>query len=88
MKEEAVGKVSRFFAKPLVAAITLSAPLKAGDRIHIKGNTTDITVTVTSMQIEHQQVEQAEAGQQVGIKVPDRARAGDIVYRVSEEQSF
>jgi translation initiation factor IF-2 len=85
MREEPIGKVSRFFARPLVAAMTLNASLRVGDRLHIKGNTTDLRLTVESMQIEHQQVQQAEAGQQVGIKVPDRVREGDTVYRIIEE---
>ena len=82
MPEEIVGKVSDFFARPVVAGIELSAPLKAGDRIHIKGHTTDMELTVTSMEINNVKVEQAKAGDAVGIKVTDRVRRGDIVYKV------
>ena len=84
MPEDIVGKVSDFFARPVVAGIELTAPLKAGDKIHIKGHTTDIEVTVSSMQINNVNVEQAKAGDSVGIKVSDPVRRGDIIYKVTE----
>ena len=84
MAEEEVGKVSDFFARPVVAGIELTAPLKVGDRIHIKGHTTDIELNVDSMQINNVDVEQAKAGDAVGIKVSDRVRRGDIIYKVTE----
>ena len=84
MPEEIVGKVSDFFARPVVAGIELTAPLKAGDKIHIKGHTTDIEITVGSMQINNVHVEQAKAGDSIGIKVGDRVRRGDIIYKVTE----
>lgn len=83
MPEVEVGKVSGFFSRPVVAAIELTAPLKVGDTIHIKGHTTDMTVTVESMQINNANVEQAKAKDSVGIKVTDRVRKGDIVYKVA-----
>jgi len=82
--EVAIGSVSDFFARPVVAGITLTAPLKAGDTIHIKGHTTDITMTVQSMQINNVNVQDAKAGDSVGIKVPDRARRGDAVFKVTD----
>ena len=82
--EVEVGKVSTFFAKPVVAGIDLTAKLNAGDRLHIKGHTTDLELTVDSLQIEHETVTSAKAGDAVGIKVPDRVRAGDTVYKVQE----
>jgi len=84
MPEEIVGKVSDFFARPVVAGIELTAPLKAGDKIHIKGHTTDIEITVDSMQINNVNVEQAKAGDSIGIKVGERVRRGDIIYKVTE----
>lgn len=84
MSEEVIGKVSDFFAKPVVAGIELTAPLKVGDRIHIKGHTTDIEFTVDSMQINNVDVKQAKAGDAIGIKVSDRVRRGDTVYKVTE----
>jgi len=84
MPEEAVGKVSDFFAKPVVAGIELTARLKVGDRIHIKGHTTDIELTVDSMQINNVNVQDAKAGDAIGIKISDRVRRGDTVYKVTE----
>jgi selenocysteine-specific translation elongation factor len=83
MKEKAVGKVSDFFAHVVVAGIDMTGTLKVGDKIHIKGHTTDIEMDLTSMQIENKDVKQAKKGKSVGIKVPERVRPGDIVYKVS-----
>jgi len=84
MPEEVIGKVSDFFARPVVAGIELTATLKLGDKIHIKGHTTDLELTVDSMQINNVDVNEAKAGDSVGIKVSDRVRRGDIVYKVSD----
>jgi len=84
MPEEVIGKVSDFFARPVVAGIELTAPLKLGDKIHIKGHTTDLELTVDSMQINNVDVKEAKAGDSVGIKVSDRVRRGDTVYKVIE----
>lgn len=83
MPEVAIGTVSDFFARPVVAGIGLTAPLKTGDTIHIKGHTTDITMTVQSMQINNVNVQEAKASDSVGIKVPDRVRRGDAVFKVT-----
>jgi hypothetical protein len=83
MPEIEIGKVSDFFAKPVVAAIILNMNLKIGDRIHIKGHTTDVEMTVESMQIDNKSVTEAKKGQPVGIKVPDRVRATDVVYKIT-----
>ena len=84
MAEEEVGKVSDFFARPVVAGIDLTATLKVGDKLHIQGHTTDIELVVASMQINNVDVEEAKPGDAVGIKVPDRVRRGDRVYKVTE----
>jgi selenocysteine-specific translation elongation factor len=83
MAEKEVGKVSDFFAHVVVAGIDMTGTLKVGDKIHIKGHTTDIEMDVTSMQIENKNVTEAKKGKSVGIKAPERVRPGDIVYRVS-----
>ncbi len=80
-----VGEVSAFFARPMVAGIDLTAQVSLGDRLHIKGHTTDLELTVDSMQIDNAAVSEAKAGSSVGVKVPDRVRRGDRVYRVSED---
>jgi len=84
MPEEIVGKVSDFFAHPVVAGIELTASLKVGDKIHIKGHTTDLELVVDSMQINNVDVSQAKAGDSVGIKVSERVRRGDAVYKVTD----
>jgi len=82
MPEIEIGRVSDFFAKPVVAGVDLKGTLKVGDVIRIKGNTSDMELTVTSMQIERTNVTEAKAGDSVGIKVSERVRRGDIVYKV------
>jgi translation elongation factor EF-Tu-like GTPase len=84
MPEEEIGQVSTFFARPVVAAIDLTASLKVGDRIHIKGFTTDLELVVESMQIYNVDVKEAKPGDAIGVKVPDRVRKGDRVYKVIE----
>lgn len=83
MPEVEIGTVSDFFAHPVVAGIQLTAPLKVGDSIHVKGHTTDLAMTVGSMQIDNVDVREAKAGDSVGIKVSDRVRKGDTVYKVT-----
>ena len=84
MPEEVIGKISDFFAKPVVAGIDLTGTLKVGDTIHITGHTTDIEFDIDSMQINNVNVQEARSGDSVGVKVNDRVRRGDIVYKVTE----
>jgi putative protease len=85
MEEKKVGEIIKFFGKIGVAAIRLSeGSLKVGDTIHIVGHTTDITQTIDSMQIENKNVQEAGPGADIGIKVKDRAREHDVVYKVVE----
>ncbi|MEK6933146.1 MAG: EF-Tu/IF-2/RF-3 family GTPase [Nanoarchaeota archaeon] len=80
-KEKSIGKISSYFSNIGVAAIDLTGKLKVGDIIRIKGNTTDFTQEVSSMQIEHKQVKEANKGDSVGIKVDDKVRINDLVYK-------
>jgi len=82
MAEVEIGRVSDFFAHPVVAGIELTGTLKVGNNIRIQGHTTDLEMNIESMQIEHESVTEAKAGDSVGIKVPDRVRHGDKVYRL------
>lgn len=75
------GWVTHFFAKISVAIVELSASLTVGDAILIKGPLTDFEQDVESMQIEHENVERAEAGQSIGLKVQERVRVKDMVYK-------
>ncbi|HDM77849.1 MAG TPA: translation elongation factor-like protein [Deltaproteobacteria bacterium] len=77
-----VGKISHYFTKIGVGVVELSDELKVGDRISIEGATTNIQQTIDSMQIEHKNVEKAGAGQSIGLKVKDRVREGDLVYKL------
>jgi len=84
MPEEEIGHVSDFFAHPVVAGIELTGTLKVGDQIHIKGHTTDLEMTVNSMQINNVNVTEAKRGDSVGVKVTERVRNGDHVYKVTD----
>jgi translation initiation factor IF-2 len=86
MPEEQVGTVTDYFRKVGVAGIKVTADeIKVGDTIHIVGHTTDLTHTIQSMQIQNEDVERATKGDDVGIKIPERARKHDTVYRVLPE---
>ena len=85
MKEVKIGGVISYFSHVEAAAIDLEGDLKVGDTIHIKGHTTDLEQKVESMQIENEPVEEAKAGDSVGVKVKDRVRRHDIVYKVINE---
>ena len=76
-----VGRVSHFFTKISVAVIELTATVSVGDRILIKGPTTNLEQTIDSMEIEHEKVQKAGAGQSIGMKVKDRVRETDVVYK-------
>lgn len=85
MAENEIGKISHYFGHINVAGIDITAgELKVGDTIHIMGHTTDMTVTIGSMQIEHEQVDKATPGDSIGIEVDDRVREHDTVYLVTD----
>lgn len=85
MAEIEVGIVDSFFAKPVVAGINVTGDINVGDKLHIQGHTTDMTLTVDSMEVEHGKIEAAHKGDSVGIKVTDRVRPHDKVYKVTED---
>lgn len=76
-----VGRITHYFSKIDVAVIELKAALSVGDTIAVKGPTTDFEQNVDSMQIEHKNVQRAEAGQSIGLKVMQRVRETDVVYK-------
>lgn len=78
-----VGRVSHFFTQISVAVIELTATVSVGDRILIKGPTTNLEQTIDSMEIEHEKVQKAGAGQSIGMKVKDRVRETDVVYKIA-----
>jgi putative protease len=77
-----IGEVTHFFGNIQVAVLDLSAELKVGDNIHFHGSSTDFTQEVTSMQVEHENIESASPGDEVAIKVKERVRVGDEVIIV------
>ncbi len=85
MSEELVkiGDVSHYYTNIEVAVVELSDKLKVGDKILIKGATTEFTQLVKSIQIEHEQVTEAKAGDSIGLQVRYRVRLGDQVFRLS-----
>ncbi|MEA1958669.1 MAG: translation elongation factor-like protein [Chloroflexota bacterium] len=83
MAEEEIGRVDDFFSHPVVAGIKLTGTIKKGDIIHIKGHTTDLEFTASSMQINNVNVDESKPGDSIGIKVPDRVRHGDVVYKIT-----
>ena len=84
MPKVEIGRVSDFFARPVVAGIELTGSLKLGDKIHIQGHTTDMEFTVDSMQVNNANVTEGKPGDAVGIKVSDRVRRGDHIYKVTD----
>jgi putative protease len=82
MMEEKIGKVKHYYNKLGVAAIELDhGEVHKGDKLHIIGHTTDEELTVDSMELEHHQIDEAHEGENVGVKVPDRVRENDDVYK-------
>jgi len=85
MAEEQVAVIVKFFAKPSVAALEVTnGTIIKGDLLKYKGHTTDFTEEIASMEIDNQSVDEVKAGDLVGVKVKERVREGDKVYKVSE----
>jgi putative protease len=85
MPEEEIGEVTHYFTKIGVAVVRIkNGELRKGDRIAIRGKTTNFQQVVNSMQIHNQDVEVARAGDEVGLKVDERVREKDIVYKITE----
>ena len=84
MPEQLVGTVVHYFKGPGVAIVRLTeGELAVGDRVRVHGHTTDFTEQIASMELDHKRVERAGAGQEVAIKVSDRARQHDQVLKVT-----
>lgn len=83
--ERRIGWVTHYYNKIGVAVLDLQDALEVGDQIHISGHTTDFIQTVSSMEVDHEKVQAVEAGADVALKVIERVREGDAVYRVKGE---
>ncbi len=85
MPEEQVAVIVKFFSKPSVAALEITNGfIRVGDLLRYKGHTTDFTEEIQSMEIDNQAVEEAKAGDLVGIKVKERVRENDQVFKVTD----
>lgn len=80
-KKNKVGKISHFFDQISVAVIEVEKPISVGDSISIEGSTTNFKQKITSMQIDKKPVQKAAKGQSIGMKVNDKVRVGDSVYK-------
>ncbi|MCL5986729.1 MAG: hypothetical protein M1371_09255 [Actinobacteria bacterium] len=84
--EKEIGKVDDYYSKIGVITLELKNTLSVGDKIRVKGRATDFIQTVESVQIEHKPVSSAKAGDMVGIKVNERAKEGDLVLKVTDDE--
>lgn len=87
MADKLIGKITHYYDKIGVAVIDVKAPIKVGDTIRIKApatspRDTDFTQEIVSMQIEHDQIEKAKKGDQIGLKIEQAVKGGDEVYQV------
>lgn len=83
-EEKEIGKITHYFGKISVGIIELADSLKVGDKIHIKGNSTDFEQEIGSMQIEHEDVQEGKKGDSIGVKVDQFVKEGDLVYLMTE----
>ena len=86
MQEQEIGYISNYFGNISVVIIEMiNRTLETGDTVHLKGHTTGFTTTVASMQIEHKQVEKVKKNDSVGLKVSERVRKTNKVYKVIDQ---
>ena len=84
VEKKLIGKISHFYPKISVAVLDLDDTIRVGDKISIERETGSFEQTVDSMQIEHENVQEAKKGQSIGLKVADKTREGAKVFRVIE----
>ncbi len=85
MKEKEIGYVSNYFSRISVAAVEVTAgTVSVNEILHIKGRTTDLEIEVDSMQIDHESVTEVKQGESICLKVPERVRRKDKVYKKME----
>ncbi|MFH0906816.1 MAG: hypothetical protein ABIC36_03290 [bacterium] len=86
MEEKLIGKITHYFTNIGVGVIEITAgDIKVGDKIHIKGATSDFEQKIDSMQVEHENVKKAKKGDAIGLKVDQQVREGDLVYKALEK---
>ena len=79
-EEKPIGEVTHYFGGIQVAIVKFNKPIKKGEMIKFKGATTEFSQEIESMQYDHKDIESAKKGQEVGIKVKEKVREGDLVY--------
>lgn len=85
VEEKEIGYVSNYYSRISVAAVEVTAgTVSVNETLHIKGHTTDLEIKVDSMQIENESVNEAKQGDSIGLKVPERVRRKDKVYKKME----
>lgn len=77
-----VGKIAHYYSNIGVAVIELSGTLEVGDTIRIAGGETDFEQTIDSMEAERVKINEAKAGDSVGLKVGQKVREGYKVYKL------
>jgi putative protease len=87
MSHQRIGRVTHYYHDRQVAGVFLEGGLRVGDWLHFLGHTTDFAQQLTSLQIEHRGVNEAEAGEAVGVQVNERVREHDMVYRITAEDA-
>lgn len=83
-EKKLIGKISHFYPKISVAVVELEDTLKVGDKISIERESGSFEQTIDSMEIEHEKVQEAGAGQSIGLKVNEKTREGAKVYKIIE----
>jgi putative protease len=81
-EKKLVGKISHYFDKIGVAVVDLTDTLEVGDEISIEGAATNFRQTVDSMEVEHQKIDKAKKGDAIGMKVADKVRNNDKVFKI------
>jgi putative protease len=79
-----IGEITHYFDHISVAVVKLSDKVKEGENVLVEGHTTSFEQKLASMQVDHKPVKEAKKGESIGLKVADKVRAGDKVFRITE----
>ncbi len=83
-KEKPIGEITHYFPKVQAAVVKMKSSLRVGEKIKVKGHTTEFSQEVTSMQIDRVAINEAKKGNEIGLQVSSRVRGGDLVYRLDK----
>jgi len=84
MPEEQIGWLSNSFPSQRGCHRSDERIRQSRGYLKYKGHTTEFTDVVASLQVDNKPIEEAKVGNLVGIKVKERVREGDKVYKVVE----